>query len=109
MDDYSIYGFDDKLKALRKKHSITQEELGVKIGVAKNTVNRYGNENLKPSLDTMIKIALTFNVSLDYLVGLSKDEYVKVLDFPQEQSELILEFLDIWNDKINKNKKSGLI
>jgi len=67
-----------KIKDLRKECGMTQEELGVKIGVSKATVNKYETGivvNLKRP--TIEKIAAALGVDPGYLMGWS-DNSVKV-------------------------------
>ncbi|NDO47837.1 helix-turn-helix transcriptional regulator [Clostridium sp. MD294] len=58
----------DKLKYLRKEKQLTQKELANICSIEETTIQRleYGG---KPSLDTVIKLADYFEVSVDYLIG----------------------------------------
>ncbi len=56
-----------KLKELRKANNISQHELAKIIQTSQQNYNRYENEKVKPDLDTLIKLANYYNVSLDYL------------------------------------------
>lgn len=60
--------FGEKMKSCRKNMSLSQKELGLKIGVAESTVSLYESNKRFPDLDTLRKIAILFNVSLDYLL-----------------------------------------
>lgn len=62
--------FKDRLKELRKKANLTQEELGNQLGVAGNTVCYWEAGESQPPLETIIKLAEIFCVSTDYLFGL---------------------------------------
>ena len=61
-----------RLKQLRTSFGLNQIEFGQKLGVAKQTVCNWENENIQPSVDMLIKIATTFSVSADYLLGLDE-------------------------------------
>ena len=61
--------FGTKLKELRKRHKITQEQLAKIINVERSSIGKYESANTIPSNDTLIKIAKFFNVSSDYLLG----------------------------------------
>ncbi len=56
----------DKLRAIRKKHHMTQNELAEKIGVKHNTISDYETGYSKPNTLRLISIANVFNVSMDY-------------------------------------------
>ena len=59
----------DRLRKLRTKKKITQEELGRKVNVTKVSISGYENGNRNPDTDTLQKLADYFNVSTDYLLG----------------------------------------
>lgn len=63
----------NRLKELRKLNNMTQKDVSLKLGI---TTRRYQalelNESL-PSLSTLVYLADTFNVSLDFLVGREGD------------------------------------
>lgn len=61
--------FGTKLKNCRKNMSLSQKELGLKIGVAESTVSLYESNKRFPDTETLKKISALFNVSIDYLLG----------------------------------------
>ena len=63
--------FSTILKELREKKNYTQEELGAMLNLTKNAISHYENNANQPSLDTIIKLADIFDVSIDYLLGRS--------------------------------------
>ena len=61
-----------KLKEARMRTEFTQEQVSDAIGVSRQTLSNWENENIMPSVDMLIKIAKYFNVTTDYLLGLSE-------------------------------------
>lgn len=58
------------IKALRKKHKISQEQLAQKAGITYSTLIKIeSGANDNPTIKTMKKIADALDVSLDELVG----------------------------------------
>ena len=57
------------LKKLREERAISQRALAEVIGVSQQSVNKYENHNIEPDIETLIRIADYFDVSMDYLVG----------------------------------------
>ena len=57
------------LNVLRQEKGISQQQLADVILVSQQSINKYENHNVEPDIETLIKIADFFNVSLDYLVG----------------------------------------
>lgn len=67
--------FSQRLKELRTSHKITQEELATSLQLGgKQIISSYeGNSKpTEPSIDTLIQIANFFEVSVDYLIGVSE-------------------------------------
>ena len=55
------------IKALRKKHGLTQERLAEQLGIAVNTVARIEIGNRGISSDLAIELAVRFDTTLDYI------------------------------------------
>lgn len=66
--------FSEKLKALRKEHGDTQSTLAHQLNVSQNAVYNWENGKREPNLDTILKIADIYSVSIDYLMGISNKE-----------------------------------
>lgn len=49
------------------------EAVGEKLGIAKSSYNGYEKEDKKPPIDKLQKLALLYNVSTDYILGLTDD------------------------------------
>ncbi len=58
----------DKIKDLRISYSLNQVELAKNLHVSKQTISNWENNNIPPSVDTLIRIADYFNVTTDYLL-----------------------------------------
>lgn len=66
-------GYTYRLQELRKKENLTQEELAEKIDVSAPLITSIERQVKKLSLRNAMLIAKEFNVSLDWLYGLSDD------------------------------------
>jgi transcriptional regulator with XRE-family HTH domain len=60
-----------RLKELREKRRLNQEGLAIQLNVSQSTISAYEIGERTPDLETLIAIAKFFDVSLDYLVGIS--------------------------------------
>lgn len=67
--DSNILG--NRLKTLRLESKLTQEEFGKPYSLKKSTVSQYESGASRPDDELKKKIALDYNVSLDWLMGLS--------------------------------------
>lgn len=62
-------GFGERLRHLRKEKDITQGQLAEQLGVVPSAVGKYERVDAAyPSVETLIKIAAYFDVSIDYLL-----------------------------------------
>lgn len=65
--------FNQRAKNLREDLDLTQEEIAAMLNVSRATVNRYENDRYDMKLTYAIELAKVYNVSLDYLAGLTDD------------------------------------
>ena len=63
--------FSKKIKEIRKNNQLTQKDFAKKIDSTQDMVSRYEKGDIDLSTAMIIKICKTFNVSADYLLGLS--------------------------------------
>ncbi len=81
--------FKNRLKELRKQKGLTQEQLAKRLWVTKSTISAYEAGNKFPSLDMLIKLSYTFNISTDYLLGVDKRQYLDISDLTISQTEIL--------------------
>ncbi len=93
--------FDERIKSLRLSLGLNQVEFGRRINVTKQSICNWENSNIMPSVDMLVRIAQTFSVSTDYLLGILPG---KTLDVDGLTDEEILHIQSIVND-IRKYKK----
>lgn len=76
-----------RLKELQKKSEYTIEENAKRLNMPKSTYNNYLIESRQPDIQTLIKLANYFNVSLDYLCGREWESpaYIEVWKLSDEQ------------------------
>ena len=60
-----------RIAALRKEHGITQKELARRIHAGVSAISRYETGQVIPSLAVLLRITDAFDVSMDYLLGLT--------------------------------------
>ncbi len=66
--------FGEKIKELRTEKRWTQKKLAEIIGQAQSTIFYWEQNQQEPNISSLKKLCEVFNVSADYLLGLS-DEY----------------------------------
>ena len=75
----------DKIKKLRNSYNINQVELAKELGVTKQCVSNWENDNILPSIEMLIKLSKYFNVSTDYLLGLSSELTINVVGLNEQE------------------------
>lgn len=86
--------FNEKLIQLRKKEGLSQEELGYRLNVTRQTVSKWELGQTTPEMDKLIELSKIFNISVDELIN--------------EESEPITQATKIEDQPIgdiNSNKK----
>ena len=64
----------DKLKELRGKANLTQEELANQIYVSRTLVSKWESGDRYPSRDSLARLAILFSVSQEDLIGEQKEK-----------------------------------
>lgn len=91
--------FGNKLRELRKSSNFTQDDLAKKLSLSKANISKYEADFVEPNFQTLATISNLFDVSTDYLLGLSsspktfKEPIIsnfehKLIDAYRKQSEL---------------------
>ena len=62
--------FAEQLKFLREDEGLSQNDFAKLLNISKQTVSAWERGTQETDYETLIKIALFFNVSVDYLLGL---------------------------------------
>lgn len=79
---------NSKLKELRKKRKLIQEQLADEIGTSQQTVSRVEKDKLSMSIETLIRLVVYFNVTSDYLLGISGMNHPEDSDRTQELMQM---------------------
>ena len=65
-----------RIKKIRISRKLTQNQLAQRIGVSKQTISNWENDNQMPELETFIVLAKDLQCSADYILGFSTVEKV---------------------------------
>ncbi len=60
--------FNEKIIMLRKNKNLSQENLGNKLGVARQTISKWELGETTPEMDKLIKMSEIFEITLDDLM-----------------------------------------
>lgn len=71
MNNLNLEEFGNRIIKLREKSGKAQEEICTELGVTQQTLSRYEKGQRQASLDFVFKASKFFDVSVDYLLGLT--------------------------------------
>lgn len=66
----------DRLKSLRNKKKLSQNDLALSLGIKRHTISAYETGSITPPIDKLILISNYYSVSLDYLCGISDNPII---------------------------------
>lgn len=61
-----------RIGEIRAARGWSQVDLAKRLGVAKQTVSNWENDNIQPSIEMLVRISKLFGVSTDFLLGLDE-------------------------------------
>ena len=70
-------GYYPRLRDLREDADLTQEELVKLLKMHNTTYTNYEQGKREPPCELIIKLAKFYDVSIDYIAGLSEDTSIK--------------------------------
>ena len=76
---------NENIKRLRLARGLNQVEFAKVMGVSKQCVSNWENDNVMPSIEMLIKIADFFNVTTDYILGRNEKVYIDASGLTDEQ------------------------
>ena len=85
---------NERIRELRTASGISQVELAEKLGVSKQSVSNWENENIQPSIEMLSKIADAFNVSTDFLLSRDDRRYLDVTGVSEKSIQNLQSIID---------------
>ena len=107
----------ERLKRLRKSHDLTQEQLAKKLDLEAPAVSKYETNRVPIPQEHIIKLSKIFDVSTDYLLGISdsptqkqeKKEFTFAThldeDLSEEAKQDVLDYLEFVRQREKKKNK----
>lgn len=91
----------ERIKLLREEANMSKSELAQQLNIGISSVSQYENSDRVPSDEVKINICKLFDVSLDYLMGLSniRNPYVfftlsdTLKDLTQEEINEVIKYI----------------
>lgn len=105
--------FGEKLRALRKKRGLSQDQLAELIGLGSSTIGQYEINNREPNFERLKKIKEFFNVDYNFLLEDSKKDKNRLkkieLDIVDLKEVLLKNYITLNGKKMSEEAKKGLI
>ncbi|MBQ8782580.1 MAG: helix-turn-helix domain-containing protein [Clostridia bacterium] len=95
----------EKIQFYRKELGLSQEELGKKLLVSRQTISLWENDQTVPTIDNLIRLKEIFGVSVDDILGV--DEKTQPVEQPKEEYTFSFEKEEVV--KISKAERNKLI
>lgn len=98
--------FGTRLANLRREHNLTQNDIADRLNISAQAVSKWENDLTSPDIDTLLKLADIFDITVDELLGKKKKETLYV---PTEERKdinklmLRIRVLSADGDKVNVN------
>ena len=89
--------FNEKLIKLRKSSGLSQEELGNKLNIARQTVSKWELGETTPEMDKLVELSNLFNVSLDEMI--KETEVPEVIARELDHKKIDSVYNDVGNAK----------
>lgn len=95
--------FAENFKKLRKEKHITQQIIADYLGITRQAIAAYEKGKREPNLKMVVKIAEFFEVSVDYLLGVSQlrlanaqivSDNIKMIQGHRTYEELVVDILE---------------
>ena len=74
MENYKKELFSERLRELRAKLNLTQKDFASRVNITPATLSSYESGQKKPTIQTAAQIATEYNISLDWLCGISNEK-----------------------------------
>lgn len=85
----------ERLKKLRRENNLTQKQVGQRIGVAISAVSSYESGVRYPTYESLVKLSRLYNVTTDYLIGLSDRKLIDLSGLDEEEIILIKSMIEV--------------
>lgn len=88
-----------RINEMRTSLGWNQVELAKRLGVAKQTVSNWENENIQPSIEMLIRLSKLLGVTTDYLLGLDNTPRLDVDGLPTNVISHLTLLIDDYREK----------
>jgi len=89
-----VYDFGLRLKELREAKHLTQADVAIRLDVTRSTISGYESNTIMPRAEQLVKLAILYNTSVDYMLGITNRSYLYLDDLSASQQQTILDIVE---------------
>ena len=99
-----VYDFGLRLKELREAKNLSQKDVAKRLNVVPSTISGYESNTVTPSLEQFTRMAILYNTSLDYMMGLDNRACFFLDGLSKDQQQVILDIVGRLKDLFLQDK-----
>ncbi|MBQ2799925.1 MAG: helix-turn-helix transcriptional regulator [Lachnospiraceae bacterium] len=84
----------DKIKHMREQKKMTQADLAKHLGITRSSVNAWEMGISVPSTQYVVELALIFNVSTDFLLGVDSTSTLSVTGLNEDDINIVFNIIN---------------
>lgn len=77
------------------------------MGLAKGTISSYERNVKTPKLEVLVKLAILYDTSADYILGLTDRASLFLDDLSEKDQKIVLNMLAALKEELQNNKTDG--
>lgn len=87
------FDFGLRLRELREAKQLSQTEVAARLNVGRSTISGYESNTITPSLEQFTRLAILYNTSLDYMMGLDNRTCFYLDGLSKRQQQTVLDIV----------------
>ena len=99
-----VYDFGLRLKELREAKHLSQVDVAKRLDVTRSTISGYERNTIMPRAEQLIKLAILYNTSVDYMLGITNRSYLYLDDLSTSQQRTILDIVNRLKQEFLENE-----
>lgn len=93
------------LKKLRTENNLSQEKLGEKLGLSRQSISKWEQGNAVPDIENIMKLTKLYNVSVDSILNGEEDKKEEILKEEKAPEKSIKTPADTFENEVPQKKK----
>lgn len=99
-----VYDFGVRLKELREAKHLSQSAVASRLNVTRSTISGYECNTITPSVDQLVNMAVLYNASLDYIMGMDNRLSLYLDDLSENHQKMILDVVNRIKQELSSRK-----